>query len=60
MQKLPKLETRRKVHTCNFVKKGIEGHLSAGVKQMFKYVSDCSNVATRANVEGSLKAPGAN
>ena len=45
------------MHTCNFVQKGVQGHSSAGVKQMFSYVADCSNVATRANLNGQLKVP---
>ena len=54
---VPKLETRRMVHTCNFVKKGAQGQLSAGIKQMFTYVAESSSVATRANVDSCLKVP---
>lgn len=52
---VPKLAARRKVHTCNFVKKGTEGLLSNGVNQMFEHVTKTNNVTTRADVNGSLK-----
>ncbi len=35
--RLPQLSVRRRVHTCNFVHKGINNELSKGVNGMFKY-----------------------
>ena len=54
---VPKLDTRRRVHTCNLVQKGVKGHLSTGVKHMFSYVAESNKVATRANVNCKLRLP---
>ena len=55
MSGVPTLDVRRKVHTCNFVNKGLQGQSSAGVNKMLKYRGDNSVVATRSSDNGSVQ-----
>ena len=53
---IPFLHERRKMHTCNFVNKGIHNKLSDKVNTMFSYVNETHEVKTRANNDLAVPA----
>ena len=55
--KLPKLSTRRKLHVCNFVHKGVHDKSSNNVNQLFQPVSAHHGVATRSSTDTKLNIP---
>ncbi len=54
---LPKLQTRRKLHVCNFVYAGMKGLSSNKVNTMFNTVTNNHGLATRACSSNTLKVP---
>ena len=55
--KMPLLSTRRNVHTCNFVYRGLNNQLSKGVNAMFKYPEERANNNTRSTDNKQLAVP---
>ena len=55
--KLPRLETRRRFHVCNFVHRGITNESSNNVNALFQPISNLHNLNTRANSYMKLIIP---